>query len=82
MAEVESQQDGFHSYVYVHFGWLCCDECQIEPDLEWAWKGLRPGEASVQMFATRAVERLKADGWIMHNDGPLCPTCAAKLEIH
>lgn len=79
MPNTELPDDDFHSHVYVHFGWLCCDHCKTEPDLEWAWEGLGPGEASVQVFAARAVQRLKADGWIMYNDGPLCPTCAAQL---
>jgi hypothetical protein len=74
--------DYWHTFVYVNFGWLCCGQCEVEPDLQWAWGGLKAeGEAAVEQFTIRAVEHLKNAGWIMHADQPCCPACAAKLRV-
>jgi hypothetical protein len=81
MVEHRSLDDYWHAYVYVNLGWFCCAECRLEPDLEWAWRGLGAGEDSVQIFTTRAVEHLKKTGWLMHADEPHCPACANKLGI-
>jgi hypothetical protein len=72
--------DYFHTYIYVHFSWACCELCKAEPNLEWAWEGVTAkGEAGVQEFTIKAVERLKAEGWVMRGDELLCPQCAARI---
>ena len=37
----EFPEDYWHTYVYVNCGWLCCGQCEVEPDLKWAWEGSR-----------------------------------------
>jgi len=82
MSAPELPNDYWYTFVYVHFGWLCCGQCQTEPDLEWAWEGITAeGEDGVKLFTIRAVEHLKIAGWIMHEDQPCCPACAAKPGI-
>src|SRR4051794_21998218 len=56
-------EDYWHTFVYVNFGWLCCQNCESQPDIEGAWEGVGPGEAGIELFAVRAVEQLKQDGW-------------------
>ncbi len=75
----ELPDDYWHTFVYVNFGWLSCGKCDVEPDLRWAWPQGVEGEQAAVVFAIRAVEHLKAAGWIMHDDQPCCPECAAKL---
>ena len=78
----ELPDDYWHTFVYVHFGWLCCGQCEAQPDLEWAWDGITAaGEASVAQFTIRAVEHLTNTGWVMHKEQPCCPACAARLGI-
>jgi hypothetical protein len=60
--------DYFHTYIYVHFSWACCELCITAK-----------GEAGVQEFTIKAVERLKAEGWVMRGDELLCPQCAARI---
>ena len=81
MSSQEMPSDDWHSHVYVHFSWLNCEICDVEPDLEWAWEGLGLGEKAVQIFTVRAVERLKAEGWLIYKnglDGLCCPKCAVR----
>lgn len=73
--------DYWHIYVYVHFGWLSCGECNTEPDLQWAWEGTSEGEAGVQQFTDRVVPHLKSAGWIIHDAALCCPDCAARLGV-
>jgi hypothetical protein len=70
--------DDWHTYVYVHFSWLCCEKCGREPpSLEWAWKGVEPGELGAKRFTVRAVEQLKAEGWTMQEE-LRCHECSSK----
>jgi hypothetical protein len=78
----ELPEDDWHTFVYVHFSWLACGQCQLKPDLEWAWEGIEAkGEEAVRLFTIRTVEQLKKAGWVMYNDEPCCPACAARLVI-
>ena len=80
--EIDLPGDDWHAHVYVHFGWLCCGKCKLEPELQWAWAGLGCGEACVAIFAKRAVEHLKSAGWIMRDDELCCPTCAKAHDFN
>jgi hypothetical protein len=74
--------DYWHKHVYVHFGWLSCSNCGMEPDLRSAWEGIdAEGEEGVALFTARAVERLKRDGWTMRDDGLYCSTCSANVGL-
>lgn len=75
----ELPEDDWHSHVYVHFSWLECAVCNLEPELEWAWDGVSSGEQGVVEFSIRAVNHLKDARWQILDGGIYCPTCAASL---
>lgn len=82
MDDSQLPEDYWHTFAYVHFGWLCCAQCEVEPELQWVWDGVTSeGEAGIEQFTIRAVEHLKNAGWMMHEQQPCCPSCAAKLGI-
>jgi hypothetical protein len=79
MPTPELPQDEWHTFVYVFLTAVCCSKCETEPDLMWAWDGIEAtGEAAAEIFALRAVEHLKAAGWVMHEGRPCCPACATR----
>jgi hypothetical protein len=70
--------DGWHSYVYSHSGWLECAGCGAELLSSLALgKQLVDGELVAAEFTIRAVRLLKDLGWRCEADELWCQDCAA-----
>jgi len=75
--QIPLADDGWPLQVYLDQT-VRCDDCGLEPDLNWAWDGLPHGDGGLRMFALRVVDRLEREGW-RFDGAPYCPECAANL---
>jgi len=70
--------DDWHNYVYMLLS-AECDHCGGEADLAWASEGLPDGDSGARVFAVRAVEYLRREGWQMVDGAAYCPACCETL---
>lgn len=80
MADSELPEDDWHTHVFVFLD-ICCDKCEFEPDLRWAWDDIQKESDAAVVFTIRAVRHLKDADWIMNGSRPICPTCAEMLRL-
>lgn len=79
MSTHELPDNFWHAHVNVHCGWLSCEKCGSEPDVLWAWDGIKGG-VDATPFAVRVVPYLKELGWSNDGIGIICPACSAAIE--
>jgi hypothetical protein len=82
MATEIMPDDYWHTFVYDNFDSLACSDCEQEPALQWAWKGVEDGEFGVQQFTIRAVNRLRLSGWTLRDGFLRCQECSVKNSLN